>query len=234
MSRQRSWHKPHWAAWVAIALAVATLIFMSVWQVQRMVWKEAIIEELRLAAANPPAEVLPSALDLQHKGFMHYRLYGTFGKQSLHLAARYYRGTLGYHLLSPFTLEDGRILLVNRGWIPAEMKDDAPAASDEEQTITVMLRTDKDYNYFTPASDPRQNVWFYRDLHAMGRALDAELLPVSADLLGTPIKGELPVPFDGDFKLRNDHLQYAITWAMLAIVALWVFITYHWRKKEAV
>lgn len=211
---------------------------LGVWQLQRLAQKEALIATLAESAVQPPSAALPlSSALLERSGFMKYRVHGEFlHEHELHLAARYWKGQLGYHLLTPFRLTDGRILLLNRGWVPAAQKS-APSRPHTlvtgPQDYTVMLRTDRDHSVFTPAHDIADNIWFWRDIAAMKKETGLDLLPVSADIvMENQPQDSLPVASNGEFALRNDHLGYAITWFLVGLSGVLVFAFYHYRPAD--
>ena len=99
--------------------------------------------------------------------------------------------------------------------------------------------------WFTPEDDPAQNRWYTVDLMKMSSSLPDDLgfvepdqyaifLPVLIQLAppanSTP--GDLPIVDPVDVKLRNNHLQYAVTWYGLALVLVVVsFLFYRSRTK---
>ncbi len=236
---RKSWHRPGLPAWLAVSFAVCLLVGLGIWQLQRLEHKESLIAEIAAGVDGKPGNVLPySAPHLRSRGFYRYHVTGELlHEHEMHLAARYHQSILGYHLLTPLKLRDGRILLVNRGWVPAALKE--PASRPDSvvwgmQHYTVMLRTDRDHTYFTPEHDIANNIWFWRDIEAMREHTGLPLLPVSADIVMEHVdETQLPVASTGEIRLRNDHLGYAVTWFMLACAAAAVFVAYHWHREES-
>jgi surfeit locus 1 family protein len=219
---------------IAFLLAFSALIALGAWQIERLMWKEALIAQIASANQTQALTALPdTATELEPLAFRNVTLTGHFLPDiEFHVTPRYFRDTLGYHLFTPFQLTDGRIVIVNRGWVPAAQKDPAtrplsvPNAS--EHALTGQIRLGPERNYFTPPSDPKQNVWFGRDIADMAKSANLSgVLPLSVDLIGPQIAGELPIPTTGIIGLRNDHLQYALTWFLLALGLLVVFAVYH-------
>lgn len=220
---------------IATIFAFLLLSFLSAWQVQRLFQKEALIASLAAAKQAKPGDGLPKSEDLSSLGFRTFTLKGRFlHDKEFHLAARYYKGKLGYHILTPFLLAkpDARIILLNRGWVASEQKNQA-AHPEGEQTLVAMLRTDRDHNFFTPHQTVEKNIWFWRDIANMSQVSQLNLLPVTGDVLGKAEPQILPIPTDGDILLRNDHLGYAITWFAIGLSALVIFFFYHWRVERS-
>jgi surfeit locus 1 family protein len=232
---KKRFHKPHWFAWVFIIFAVGFLLSLSFWQMERLVWKKGLISEITSHQMQRAKPLPQDVAILKKMGFARVLLQGEFlHDDEIHLAARYYNSQLGYHILTPFQLVDGRIVLLNRGWVPANQKDDSKRKDLKgKQTVVAMIRTDNDRNYFTPENNVLKNVWFWRDLPAVEKATGYAIVPVNVDLLYNSPKnitngGGLPIASDGLVQLRNDHLGYAITWSLIAFCGAVIFFYRHY------
>ena len=228
--------RPRPVAWFFFLLCFGTTMALGTWQVERLQWKEGIIAALAEANVKDPITTLPAdEKELDALQFRKVSLKGTWlGDREFHLAPRYWRDQFGYTIVTPFKLADNRILLVNRGWVPAAKKEPSTrpeTAVKGRATINGLIRTDSDRSYFSPPNQPEKNLWFGRDIAAMGdHAKLQKLVPVMVDLVGVQDANKLPVPSDGTIRLRNDHLSYIITWYGIALGILVIFIVYH-RKK---
>ncbi|HEX2580803.1 MAG TPA: SURF1 family protein [Dongiaceae bacterium] len=209
------------------------LVGLSVWQVQRLQWKEALIAE-RVSRTQASAADLPARADEQSE-FRHVRVQGSFLHEGeLYLAARDIgEGNPGYHILTPFHLSDGRgAIIVDRGFVPVERK--LPSSRPKGQvtgTVTVdgYVRFPQRRAWFQPENEPGKNVWFTVDLAAMANKLTfADLrrdLYVEAGPQPNP--GGWPRGGQTRIELPNDHLQYALTWALLALALAVIYVVYH-------
>lgn len=252
--------KPRPLAWCFFIAAFATTLGLGTWQVKRLQWKEGLIAEIEAAKQQAPLTELPQdAASLEAQNFYPVRISGTWAAeevyehymdmngnsssgsswemlQEFHISPRFFRGTLGYFIVSPLKLDDGRTLLVNRGWVPARLKN--PASRPEtiidgphRVTIDGILRTGNERNRLTPKSNPAKNIWFGRDIAEMADSANLpKPVPAMVDIVGTQDAAQLPVPSDGIIRLRNDHLSYIITWYGIAAGILTIFALYH-RKK---
>lgn len=221
-----------WAALV-VATAVVVLIGLGVWQLQRLEWKEALIAE-RVAQGALPPTALPAtfgpdeALDYRkvavHGRFLHDR--------ELYLESRTRKSQIGLHVITPLVLDDGRTLLVDRGWVPKGARDPARRAEGQlagEVTLEGALRRGGwgGLEMFRPANQPAENVWLWSDLPAMAAAAGLQNPITEVYLIAGPaaLPGGLPIGREIEIDLPNDHLGYALTWfalagALLVIVAL--------------
>ena len=228
--------RPKPIAWFFFLLAFITCFALGTWQVNRLAWKQGLITAIANANRQAPITVLPNnSAQLDALQFHKATLRGTWrGDVEFHIAPRYWRDKFGYALITPFTLTDGRTLLVNRGWVPAKKKElaDRPETTVKgKTTISGLIRVGAERSYFSPPNQPNKNIWFGRDTAQM--AAHANLknpVPAMLDIVGTQNAENLPVPSDGTIRLRNDHLSYIITWYGIALGILAIFVLYHRRK----
>jgi surfeit locus 1 family protein len=226
-----------WPSLAALA-ALIVLVSLGTWQVERLRWKEALIAE-RTAQLAAPAALLPAQADWPAWNFRRVEALGTFRHDLEQLfGASTHDGQLGHHVLTPLLRADGSALLVDRGWVPADQAH--PAARRDGQvegpiTITgiARYRGDDTANWFTPANQPEQAMWFSYDLPALEQALDLALLPVVVEADDRPNPGGLPIGGLTRIALTNNHLQYAITWYGLALTLVAVYVSFSLRRGGA-
>lgn len=219
-----------------VAVGVAILVALGIWQLDRKVWKENLIETLNARLIQAP-ENLPGSADwhalTQEKDeYRRVAFAAEFmpGEESLvYTAGSAFRPDVqgaGYWVFAPARLADGQAVVVNRGFIPFEGKDLTTRAHDTSGTIQIVgvMRWPEKRGLFTPPDDPKGNVWYLRDPHAIALAnkwnaaapfyIDQES-PVPPS--GWPKPGKLTV------NLPDNHLQYALTWFGLALALAGVY-----------
>jgi surfeit locus 1 family protein len=230
-------HRPRRVAWFFFILAFGICAAAGSWQLDRLQWKRGLIAQIADANTRAPLNALPTDdAALAALQFHPVKLRGTWrGDTEFHITPRYWKDQFGYAIIAPFTLNDGRLVLVNRGWIPGKLK--LPETRSQTRvrgaaTITGMVRVGAERSYFTPISQPAKNIWFGRDTADMAAfAKLGNVVPVMVDIVGTQDAKTLPVPSDGTIRLRNDHLSYILTWWGIALGVLVIFVLYH-RKKS--
>lgn len=219
--------KPQLIPLLFIICATLLLGSLGAWQLQRLSWKLEQLEKVNAAQSQPILGDLPHELN----GLDYHRvaLTGRFHyDKTLHLIGRQMGEDMGFFMLTPFTLDDdGRTILVNRGFSPVGRE----SRPEGVQTVEGIIRPLRQKRLFAPTNHPEKNIWFYEDIPAMSQATDLVLLPLAVEVTGEQKAGEYPIPGDGKIILRNDHLMYAITWFALALVGLVMFAFYH-REKE--
>lgn len=222
--------KPELIPLLFIICATLLLVSLGTWQVERLAWKNALVADIEKAQSLPPLTELPQAPGTDYRNVM---LRGRFlHDKSMHTigAAPGTQGISGngFHVLTPFILADNRIILVDRGWSPLD-KESRPEGT---QTISGILRPPHPKHLFAPENRPDKNIWFSDNFAAMGHFTNLTLAPFIVQIVGKQERNIYPVPSDGHIVLRNDHLQYAITWFSVALIGLVMFGFYHRIPEE--
>ena len=231
---------------LALALpALALLLGLGTWQMQRKEWKEDLIAQITARVHQPP---IPFAdLEKRPAGGREYaraRVRGTFrheGEQYLWEPDP--RQGPGYHVYTPLRLDDGRFILVNRGYVTEGKK--APSSRPEGQLngeveVVGLLREPVARAMFSPDHDVRTGVWYWRDVDGMVKAAlgrDAQrAVDVVLDAEATPENpGGWPQGGVTRLTLPNRHLEYALTWYGIALTLVGVlaaFIIARWRAAS--
>lgn len=209
-----------------------TTLALGTWQVQRLIWKEGLIASIEQAATHGALRELPTE-NVKDKQFYTVEISGHYiPDHQFHIAARYHKSQLGYHVITPFKSDDGRQILINRGWIPTDQKQQPLTPPQGMQTIKGIIRVGTDRNPFTPVSQPERNIWFGRDVEQMAAIAGISVLPYMVDLVEATPEKTYPIAFDGHVKLRNDHLSYVIIWYSLAAGILIIALVYHRKKPD--
>ncbi|MDH6267506.1 surfeit locus 1 family protein [Rhizobium sp. SG_E_25_P2] len=203
-----------------LALAFLTFVGLGVWQIERLQWKQDLIARVDARIhAEPAAPPSSATADDEYRRIV---LRGTYitGGDTLTQAVTT-RGP-GFWVLTPFKTEDGRSFLVNRGFIPQDMKDpSAYAAPASRVAITGLLRLSEPKGGFLRENDPAAGRWFSRDIPEIAKARGlASVAPyfIDVEALGSanayPVGGLTVVAF------TNHHLQYALTWFAMAALTI--------------
>ncbi len=217
--------------------AFLVLVGLCVWQVQRMYWKEALIAEREARVAAEPVALPAVGSDPAGLEYRRVRVEGTFQHdKELFLGARSMNGNAGYHVLTPFALSGGGSVLVDRGWVPVERKAPDRRAEGQVagiQTVDGVVRLPHGQAWMQPDNEPQHNMWFFVDPPAMATATGADLrtdLYVEAGSAENP--GQYPVGGQTRIELPNDHLQYAVTWGLLAAALAVIYVLYHLKLER--
>lgn len=207
---------------------------LGAWQVQRLFWKEGLIEQRQTAVAAAPMPVPRCMAEARGMEFRHVTDEGVFlNDKEIFLGATSEGGGQGYQVLTPLLEPSGRIVFVNRGYIPGELKDPAKRfAGQIAGTVRIqgLLRLPPEGrpSWFLPDNRPDLNYWFWVDIPAMSAAdhLDS-VAPFYIDADATPNPGGWPKGGVTRLTLPNNHLQYAITWFSLAVALIVIYVLFH-------
>ena len=195
-----------------------TLIGLGLWQVERLAWKEDILANIESRLAAPPA---PVSLDVTEDADEYTTVIfsGIPTGDELHVLVSGTQAGTGYRVISKVITGVGPVL-VDQGLLPLDAKAEPPLVKAMQITGTLLWPDDR--NSSTPDPDLGANIWFARDVEAMSDALQTEPLMVVATST-TPADPRLtPLPVR-TANIKNDHLQYAITCFLLALV--WAIMT---------
>jgi len=228
--------------WIAFFVALAILLSLGTWQVQRLFWKEALladIAERRVAAPVPLADIEAMAARGEDIEYRPVTVSGVFANnRERHFFATWH-GQTGYYIYTPLQLADGRFLFVNRGFVPYEAKEPEMRKQGQltgEQTVTGLARARlaEKPSSIVPDNDLAKNIFYWKDLDAMASStgIAAErLVPFFVDAGDAPNPKGLPIGGVTQFDLPNNHLQYAVTWYGLAAALVGVALYALFRRK---
>lgn len=237
-------------AWREVSCHVTALltrdrkILDSTWQVQRRKWKLKLIEQLESQVNATPIPLTTDPAELEKLEYRPVKARGYFDhSKELYVQPRTLMDPAkeareagqitsntesGAHVITPFYCTDlGVTILVNRGFIPRKKINPETRIKGQvegEVDLVGIVRHSEKRKPFVPKNDPERNRWHYRDVEAMAKLTGAEPILVDASLANTvpggPIGGQTRVT------LRNEHMQYIVTWYGLCAAT-----TFMWFKK---
>lgn len=229
-----------WSGYLAFAVAFAiACAFLSNWQFSRNSWREA---QLELIAANYDAEPAPLADVIPAGGAFNASdewqpviLEGSYlADQTLLVRNRAHGGTSAFEVLVPFQTDDGRVFIVDRGWLPPAEDSPEPAAipapPSGESTVIVRLRPGEQLPSSGRSAPEGQVPTIHLPL--IGETIgidvidDAYGLMVSEDPAVTPT----PQPLRSPSEDPGPYLSYAIQWILFAVMGF-AFIWYMIRTE---
>jgi surfeit locus 1 family protein len=212
--------------------ALIALIGLGTWQVERLQWKENLIAMRTSRSSGAPIPLPVDDAKPEGYEFSKVRVEGRLlNDKEMFLAARSLNGNVGFHVVTPMVGEDGRAILIDRGWIPSERKDPATRRDGElagKVAVEGLLRGSQVGNWLVPDNEPQHNVWFYVDVPAMAAwAGLANQRPYFIEAGPAPNPGGYPIGGQSHIELPNNHLQYAITWYSFAVSLAVIYYLYH-------
>lgn len=227
---------------VAFLAALAILLSLGTWQVERLQWKEKLLADIAERRVAPPVtlgEIEAMAARGEDIEYRPVTVTGVFANNRERHFFATWRGQTGYYVYTPLQLPDGRFLFVNRGFVPYEAKEPEMRKQGQltgEQTVTGLARARlaEKPSAIVPENDLAKNIFYWKDLDAMaastGIAAD-RLVPFFIDAGDAPNPKGLPIGAVTQFDLPNNHLQYALTWYGLAAALVGVMLYARFRRK---
>jgi surfeit locus 1 family protein len=232
---------------LAALVVFAILIGLGTWQLQRKAWKDGLIAQIGSRSHGEPGAIVPASgwegWRASEDEFRRVRVTGTFlhpFETPVYGLAPGQRGApaQGYYLMTPLRLADGATVIINRGFVPMELRDPATRPQSQpagDTTVTGLVRAPDERNAFTPADDPARNTWFARDPRAIAKARNLDrVAPFYVEADATPNPGGWPKGGQTRLDLPNNHLQYAVTWYGIALTLVGVFAAFAWRRIRPV
>lgn len=210
------------------AVGIAILVALGVWQVQRLAWKQGVLAEIEASIAAVPV-ALPDLPDPEANGYLPVTVTGRIGEDTVRVLVSQRGVGAGYRLISALETEAGRRVMVDRGVLPAA--EDLPLPPVGAVTVSGNLHWPAERDGFTPENDLADNIWFARDVAALAAHLGTEPVLVIARSLTPPEAAVTPLPVTTE-GIPNDHLNYAITWFLLALVWLGMTVFLLWRIRH--
>ena len=221
--------------WLFVVLVgipgLLVLVYLGVWQTKRLSWKEALLENISYNLSVEPS-LLPERLKKTEHNYKMVMVEGSLEPRSIFVLTPIKGTGAGFRVISPLKLKDGSKILIDRGVIKEEEKAHLETPTQHRFVIGYLFWPNET-DYFTPEPNIKRNMWFSRDLEKMANFLDTQqILVVSTEnRLDPSIKMQDPTK-----GIPNNHLQYAITWFMMAI--LWfgmsVYFVYKMTRRKKI
>lgn len=232
---------------VLVLSVVVGCVLLGQWQLQRLdaVRTSNALVEQRLTAdprdfydlvdAEPGASVDVDALE-----YVRVEMEGVYRPEDEVLQRnRSFHGQTGFHVLTPMELTDGHIVLVRRGWVPADL-DEPPVAEAAPPEGVVQISGVFEAPVEQPgfgAQDPDDGVLkrvFHTDTARLDRQVDGPLFPMVMRIDTEPSPGatrdDLPFPPGSPILDESNHFSYAMQWHAFGLLALVTYGAWLWKN----
>lgn len=204
---------------------VAVCVRLGFWQLDRLEGRRDFNARYAAGLAAPPE---PLEVLLERGRALAYRSAVATGRydtsHEVILYGRSLDGRTGNHVLTPLVLDDGRAIVVDRGWVPFEL-DEPPVAEAEPPPGEVQVRGPlfaSQPGGAAEVQDGEDRVTTVRtvDLGAIARDVPYELVPWFIRLQSqSPRPAVMPVPGAAPDLSEGSHLSYAFQWFAFAAIA---------------
>ena len=210
-----------------VIIFVTIFCALGTWQLYRLQWKLELISEITFGLDSSPIEYSNSI----EKNYQRVSANGKFNfDKQIYLYSLNDNGKPGYDVITPFRTNKNENVLVNRGWIKKEFKNNPIINKniEDEQKIIGLLRKIYKPNIFKPDNDLKNNIWFSINLEDLkvtsGERFNEFVIFLEDNQAKTPIPRKISID------VPNNHLKYAITWYAISISIIFYYL-YFRRKK---
>jgi len=232
-------------------LMIALFIGLGVWQLQRRAAKHALIAALTDRVASAPVPLPPPTewrtLTPERDEFRRVRFTASYAKlpdamvYSAGSAVREDVSGPGTWAFLPSRLASGEIVVIDAGFVANTMQERSiqdrqvgKLATGEPVTLTGYLRFPEAAGALTAAENRDKRLWFTRDHLAMAKALGwGDVAPFYIDLEAPVPDNGIPKPGPLSPHLRDEHMQYALTWFSLAAALMIAFAVWTRGRRTA-
>jgi cytochrome oxidase assembly protein ShyY1 len=229
--------RPAWIPTLAAFAIVAACVTAGGWQHRRMLEKEAQQQAIAQAAKLPAVPLPKDVTDWNAWRFREVTMIGEFdARRQILVDNRVHEGRAGFDVVAPLALDDGRTVLVDRGWTPGgPTRATLPQAPPPSGRVSVRGRVDIPPAAYFELGDPAAPsgvLWQHLDPARFARATGIDVLPVVVEAIDAPTADGLardwPMPDAGIEK----HLGYMVQWYTFAAMAagLWAWFTFRPRR----
>lgn len=218
---------------IFMLMGLAVLVALGTWQVNRLYWKEALIERVQQRIASEPTALqflLEQGLSKETHEYKTVFVEGVFDHESeVYFFTTAKGGASGWNVHTPLRLDNEKSVIVNRGFVPFDLKQTdkrTVGLVTGNQRVEALLRfplTERPLGSLENSPETREFYWRnVEEMSAVMTGASETYLPVILDQLETNTPGVWPKGGTTITKFPNNHLQYAATWYGLALTLLGV------------
>jgi len=231
--------RPRWILiHLVLASLTATMVFLGFWQLNRLDQKQATNRNVIARTALPPvdiADLLKNGSTSTSLSFedLQWRVVTAQGQyladKAVTIINRSQDATAGYSPVTPFLLEDGSIVFVNRGFVP--LAEPTPAPTPGSVVLKGYLRTSQTRTLLgaVDSTDPATTEFHRLDLELLSQRMDQPTLPMYVQLMEqTPaLDSPWPAPTQLPELTEGSHFSYAMQWWFFSLVSLtgWIVVS---------
>ena len=210
---------------IFVFFSIILFCSLGTWQIHRLQWKLDLISEINNGLNSEP--VFYSNTNI--KNYQKVKFSGIFDfKKQIYLYSLNNKGKPGYDIITPLKTNSNEILLINRGWIQKDQKNNKKINKIISNSFEGILKKITKPNPFKPDNDIENNIWYslnLKDLESFTGYKLSNFVLFLQNNQNTLVENKIVSP-----DLPNNHLKYAITWYSVALSILLYFL--YFRKKQ--
>ncbi|MDC0472652.1 SURF1 family protein [Pelagibacteraceae bacterium] len=211
---------------IFIFIFITLFCSLGTWQLYRLQWKQDLINQISQGLKSSPVQYSQNI----KKNYQRVSLTGKYYfENQIYLYSLNDKGQPGFDVVTPFETLNKENVLINRGWIKKELKNN-PIINLPSNNVTGLLRQANRKNPFTPENDIKENIWFSIDLDDVqkltGKKFNKFIVYLENQNTITPSPKKITV------EVSNNHFKYAITWYSISISIFFYYL--YFRKKNEI
>ena len=210
---------------IFVFFSIILFCSLGTWQIYRLQWKVDLISEINNGLNSEP--VFYSNTNI--KNYQKVKFSGIFDfEKQIYLYSLNNKGKPGYDIITPLKINSNEILLINRGWIQKDQKNNKDINKIESNSYEGILKKITKPNPFKPDNNIENNIWYSLKLTDLENFTGYKLSNFVLFLQNNQnnlVENKIVSP-----DLPNNHLKYALTWYSVALSILLYFL--YFRKKQ--
>jgi len=216
--------RPKWLGFhLLVVAAIVAMVNLGFWQLRRLDERQAFNALIEERYDDPPVPLDELLLAQTEPGDVEWRQVTTSGtylpEQTVLIANRSQGGRAGLNVVVPLRLDDGRILLVNRGFIPLADDTATPVpATDVEIVARLRESQERRLGQLSDAAEGELEIAQRIDIERLAAQLPGDVVGMYVDLVEStpPEIGGRPEPVAAPVLGEGNHLSYAAQWFIFA------------------
>ncbi len=228
--------RPKWIGFhLLVVAAIVAMVNLGFWQLRRLDERQtfnALIEARYDAPVVPLDELLAPGTGPEDVAWRPVETSGSYlPDEQILIINRSQNGRAGFNTVTPLRLDDGRVLLVNRGFVP--LVTEAPDVPAIDVDIVGRLRPSQErrLGQLTDAAEGDLAEAQRIDIERLAPQLPGEVVTMYLDLIeSSPAEDPgLPEPVIAPDLSEGNHLSYAVQWFLfsIAVAVGWVLAIRH-------
>ena len=210
---------------IFVLFSIVLFCSLGTWQIHRLQWKVDLISEINNGLNSEP--IFYSNTNI--KNYQKVKFSGIFDfEKQIFLYSLNNKGKPGYDIITPLKINSNEILLINRGWIQKDQKNNKNINKIVSNSYQGILKKITKPNPFKPDNDIKNNIWYSLKLTDLEDFTGYKLSNFVLFLQNNQnnlVENKIVSP-----DLPNNHLKYALTWYSVALSILLYFL--YFRKKQ--
>ena len=208
---------------IFVYLTILLLFALGSWQLHRLAWKKDLISKISNSFQSPPIQI-----PINLKAFEKIKFSGTIIGNPISVYNLGEKGVYGFDIYYPLLVEN-KSLMIKAGWSPIVIKESKNFIGKKFEFEGVVLNYKK-RNIFTPDNSEKNFYYFINSkilTEKYNKRFDNFYLHETSNIFKS-----LNLIKSHNINIRNNHLQYALTWYCLCFIIIIAFINY--RKKNEI